>query len=99
METQIFYYTGMILWGCLCALVISLGISLGVIIPIKTIHWVSTKLWKWKLLAEIAHTGFNREDIEYAIRVKLPNGVSVDDMLRWVKEVKERGESIKKMER
>jgi hypothetical protein len=39
-------------------------------------------------------------DIKYAIRVKLlPNGVSVDDMLRWVKEVKERGNSIKKMEK
>ena len=96
METEVFYWTGVILWWALC---ISGGCSViaaSIIAPIVAYRQSKKYLWQWKYGAILAQTGFTDADVEFAVSYsRLPKDISLPELLKWVRNVKERGDALK----
>ena len=75
---------------------IACGLSVLFWAPIKLYHFTYKKLWKWKVAAEIAHTGFNEEDVRgiYLRKRIMPASTEVDDLLDWMKAISDEGKRV-----
>jgi hypothetical protein len=97
---MIFYWTGFAVTSILSALVISLLLVILIAAPLAVYRVVWKKLWKWKVCAEIAHTGFDTDDIQYIFAghaKHLPPGIEIDDMLRFIKKAQERANYVRSL--
>lgn len=93
METQIFYWTGCVIWWAICLCVISAAI----VAPVVSFLKAKKFLWQWRWAAITAETGFTHEDVVFALSgVDTPNGVTAEQMMAWVEQVKERGSVVRK---
>ncbi|MCK5504226.1 MAG: hypothetical protein KAJ10_03645 [Thermodesulfovibrionia bacterium] len=99
METQIFYWTGVVIWWGVCLAVMVSIVACVIITPVVAYHRCKKYFWQWKWAAIIAEHGFTQDDVRFATTgtAKLPDHCTMQEMLAWVETVKMRGSYVRKM--
>lgn len=94
METQLFIWTGKIIWWAICCSAVACVVGGGILAPIVVRRKIIKSLWLWILTAELSKHGLSPEDIRFmaAIPGQMPG--DFEKCMNTVKRVKERGKSL-----
>lgn len=96
METQIFYWNGVVIWWAFCICGGCMLVAALVLAPLASYKAVKKQLWQWKYAAILAQTGFTQDDVIFAAAyARRPKGADTEELMAWVRDIKERGDSIK----
>jgi len=98
MVEQIFYWTGVAIWWSICITAMASFVAGAVVAPVLSYKRMTKYFWQWKWAAEVAHTGLTREDVEYAVAyAKTPKEVTIQEILAWVEQVKNRAAAARRL--
>lgn len=64
METQIFYWTGVVIWWGLCLLCIGGVVTLVIITPLWAFGKSKLGWWRWVTVAKFADLGWTNEELK-----------------------------------
>ena len=92
METQIFYWTGVVIWWGLCLAAMG-GIAVIIIItPIYAFHRFKRFWWKWYTIGKFADLGWTKDELN---EIALSVGNADDNFLRGCQVLLKAADDIK----
>lgn len=95
METQLFYWTGVVLWWIGCGFLVLFIALFAVWLPCYLMVKTRRAVWNWIWAAKIARHGFSQRELQEVYigsYPQLPKGVELADIVDWVGRVKDRAE-------
>lgn len=95
MESQLFYWTGLIIWYAVCTCACAIVGGVVVVAPIVATRKCINHLWKWKLSAELMKYGFTQEEVRYAHSIRIGGlPCDYDEFISAVQRIKSRSKNI-----
>ena len=96
METQIFYWTGAIIWWLIMISTCVTIFTLCVIAPIVAYRTYIRNFNKWKWAAVLATTGLTTGDVSFIMTgIKTPRDIPLNEILEWVDSIKRKRDTWK----
>lgn len=96
-ESQIFLFTGKIIWLLLCSAAVASALACLVVAPIMCYRFICRHLWHWVLAKNLVTDGFSEADIRFAMSLTGGLPCDYDKFMDAVKRIKERGEIAKRL--
>lgn len=94
METQLFLWTGKIIWWAICCSAVACAVGGGILAPIVVRRKIINQLWHWVLMAQISRYGVSVEDLRWIASVPDISAAERESFSKVGKRLHERREAL-----
>lgn len=96
METQLFLWTGKIIWWAICISAVACFVGGGILAPIIVHKKIINNLWSWILAAQLSRYGISADDLLWVASVPDISEAERETFYRVGKRLYERNEALEK---